>query len=238
MFENFPKIRIELPDEFLKIYKTQYKQNRDGKTTASSLSQKLEGWMHKKIACNVLPDQTTLEIGAGTLNHLRYEKTINYDIIEPFNELFQESPLLKNIQNVYSDIAEIPVMQYYDRIISIATFEHILNLPDVVAKSVLLLKPNGTLRVAIPNEGSYLWTLGWKMTTGLEFKLKYGLDYGLLMKHEHVNNANEIEEVLHYFFNTIKLSNFGIGKSLALYRFYECSNPDIVKASHFAKNSD
>src|SRR3989339_1961502 len=130
MFENFPKIRIELPDEFLKIYKTQYKQNRDGKTTASSLSQKLEGWMHKKIACNVLPDQTTLEIGAGTLNHLRYEKTINYDIIEPFNELFQESPLLKNIQNVYSDIAEIPVMQYYDRIISIATFEHILNLPD------------------------------------------------------------------------------------------------------------
>ncbi len=238
MFEKYPKKRPELPEEFVRIYKAQYKQNRQGKSTASSLSQKMEAWMHKKVAADAILNSSlkTLEIGAGTLNHLMHEKTVNYDIVEPFKELFEGNPLLNRIQNVYSDISEIPYQNHYDRIISIATFEHILNLPEVVAKSAILLKSSGTLRVAIPNEGTFLWTIGWKLTTGLEFRLKYGLDYGLLMKHEHVNNADEIEEILKFFFEKIKPSYFGIGKGIALYRFYECSGPNYNKAIELLKS--
>ena len=65
----------------------------------------------------------------------------------------------------------------------------------VIALCGLLLKPQGQLRVAIPSEGTILWKLGWKMTTGVEFKWKYGLDYGTLMRYEHVNNAQEIENI-------------------------------------------
>ena len=124
-----------------------------------------------------------------------------YNIVEPFKDLFLSSPNLKKIRTVYQDIDEIDISNKYDRITSIATFELITGLPKVVAKSCLLLKSNGSLRTSIPKEGTFLWTLGWRMTTGLEFKLKYGLDYGNLMKHEHVNTAKEVEEVLSYFYN-------------------------------------
>ena len=237
MFENYPKIRPILPEDFQRIYNEHYKNNRDGETTGASLAQKMESWMHKKVAKDVKKesDKSTLEIGAGTLNQLKYEKTEQYDIIEPFTELYANSPYLKRIRNIYRDIDEIELSVKYDRITSIATFEHILDLPKVVAKSAQLLKENGVLRVAIPNEGTILWKLGWKFTTGLEFKRKYGLDYEVLMKHEHVNTADEIEKILNYFFKKCQCSCFGLRKKWAFYRFYECSEADIESAEKYLK---
>ena len=77
MFENYPKVRTELPPGFQKIYAEHYKKNREGETSASSVAQKMEGWMHRKIAEDVkgISDKVTLEIGAGTLNQLNYEET-------------------------------------------------------------------------------------------------------------------------------------------------------------------
>ena len=184
MFEDFPKKRIELPEEFKKIYASHYKKNRGGKTIATSLSQKMENWLHKKVAadCKSGENKSTLEIGAGTLNQLSFESNTPYDIIEPFKELFVNSLDLKKVNAIYSDIDEVDEKNKYDRIISIATFEHVEDLPKVVAKTCLLLKEGGTLRISIPNEGTFLWILSWKLTTGLEYKLKYGLDYSILMK--------------------------------------------------------
>ncbi len=235
MFEDFPKKRIELPEEFKKIYASHYKKNRGGKTVATSLSQKMESWLHKKVAADCKPgeNKSTLEIGAGTLNQLQYENNSPYDIIEPFTVLFENSPDLKKINKVYKDIDEVELTNNYDRITAIATFEHVEDLPKVVAKTCLLLKEGGTLRISIPNEGTFLWTLSWKLTTGLEYKLKYGLDYGILMKYEHVNTADQIEEVLNYFYSTIKCSCFGFSKGFAFYRFYECSIPKIDEAKEY-----
>lgn len=238
MFEIYPKKRPELPVEFKNLYSEIYKKNRDGDTTASSVSQKMEAWLHKKVAKDVIniTNKSTLEIGAGTLNQLKYESTKPYDIIEPFTELYKNSKFKSELRNIYSDINEIKDENIYDRIISIATFEHITNLPTVIARTCILLKKQGTLRVSIPNEGTFLWKLGWKLTTGLEFKLKHGLDYGILMKHEHVNTADEIEAVLKYFYSDIKCSYFGINKKIALYRYYECTNPKIEQAYAYLKN--
>jgi hypothetical protein len=233
MFEDFPKKRTELPEEFRKIYASHYKKNRGGKTLATSLSQKMESWLHKKVAgdCRDGKQRSTLEIGAGTLNQLQYENNAPYDIIEPFRTLFENSSELKKVRHVYNDIDDVEAGNRYDRITSIATFEHIEDLPKVVAKSCLLLNEGGTLRVSIPNEGTFLWTLSWKLTTGLEYRIKYGLDYGILMKYEHVNTADQIEEVLSYFYSKVKCSVFGISKGFAFYRFYECSAPktDVAK---------
>lgn len=234
MFENYPKVRFELPLEFKNIYAEHYKKNREGQTSASSLSQKMEGWLHRKVAKDVIGvnDKSTLEIGAGTLNQLQYEQTAPYDIIEPFAELYTNSPLKSKVNKIFKDIDEIGENDQYDRITSIATFEHITDLPKVVAKTCLHIKDNGTLRVSIPNEGTFLWKLGYKLTTGIEFKLKYGLDYSILMNYEHVNTAKEIEQVLKYFYGKVKCSCFGINKRIAFYRFYECSHPnrELAKA--------
>lgn len=237
MFEKFPKVRKPLPKAYQEIYESHYLKNREGETAATSVSQKMESWLHKKVAADLKgsAQKSTLEIGAGTLNQLRYEETQPYDIIEPFKALYEESPLLERVRNTYDDIKEIPLEQKYDRITSVATFEHIEDLPDVVAKSCLHLNKGGSLRVAIPNEGTIMWTLGWKLTTGLEYKMKYGLDYSVLMNYEHVNTANEIEEVLKYFYKTVKLKVFGLSRGLAFYRFYECKNPYLEKVNEYLK---
>lgn len=221
----FPKIRDPLPESYRKIYFQHYQNSREGNTAATSLTKKLETWMHRKVAADATQTgygKSTLEIGAGTLNHLRYEPAHEeYDVVEPFRELYQKSPFLKNVSTVYNTIHEITGKKY-DRIISVATFEHIEDLPDVVAKAAgLLNRETGNLRVAIPNEGTPLWKLGTKIT-GYEFKRKYGLDYQVLMKYEHVNTAKEIDQILRYYFRDVRLSVLGINRELALYRFYDC----------------
>jgi hypothetical protein len=238
MFDNYPKTRPPLPKKIGDIYSAHYKSNREGQTTASSLAQRMESWLHKQVAKDVAnlrkSRRATLELGAGTLNQLQYEIDVQpYDIVEPFADLYKGSPFLAKVRNVYSDISEVPITYRYDRITSVATLEHVCNLPEVISRSALLLAENGTFRAGIPSEGTFLWTLGWKLTTGLEFKLKHGLDYGLLMKHEHVNTAMEIEEVFEYFFDEVVCRVFGLAKSISLYRYYECSNPRVERCRDF-----
>ena len=234
---KFPKTRQSLPPEIARIYVAHYKQNRAGETPASSLSQRMELWLHRQVAADVRFDRsckTTLEIGAGTLNQLLHEPHVGpYDIVEPFRELHEGSSLLGRIRNIFSDIREISKHARYDRITSIATFEHVCNLPELIARSGLLLKREGVFRVAIPSEGTILWTLGWKLTTGREFRIRYGLDYGLLIKHEHVNSAEEIENLLRYFFGEVRGKVFGLSRRFSLYQFYECANPVTGKCREY-----
>jgi 2-polyprenyl-3-methyl-5-hydroxy-6-metoxy-1,4-benzoquinol methylase len=216
------KKRSKLPKEYQDIYVKQYKENRAGKSRASALAQWCEEWMHKQVALDADKKKETLEVGAGNMNHLAYELSGKYDIVEPFTELYEHSLMLSWARNEYRDIANVPRRKFYDRIISIATFEHILDLERVVKKTTKILRKDGVLRVAIPNEGCWLWTLGWTMTTGLEFWLRYRLKYSILMRHEHVNTADEIDVVLRKYYKSVKVRYFGIGKHFSLYRFYEC----------------
>ncbi|WP_203532695.1 class I SAM-dependent methyltransferase [Draconibacterium halophilum] len=235
MISQFPKSRIQLPEEIKAVYDLHYKSNREGNTAASGLAQMMEAWMHKKVAADVKPihEKRTLEIGAGTLNQLCYEKSSHYDIVEPYDKLYQNSQYLSSINKVYNDIREVESTNKYDRITSIATFEHILDLPAVVAKTCLLLASKGTLRTSIPNEGTPLWTMGWRLTTGLEFYLKYRVDYGILMKYEHVNSAKEIEDVLSYFYNINECDVLGLNKAVGFYRSYVSKEPKVEVAKDY-----
>ncbi len=226
IINKFPKQRKELPVEYKTIYEQYYVENRNGLTKASSLSQKVEGWLHKKVAKTGGSNKKTLEIGAGTLNQLDYECCQVYDIVEPFRSLFENSPSKKKVRNIYNDVSEIPDGEKYDRITSVACFEHICNLPEVVGKVSGLLKEKGVLSVSIPNQGYFLWKLGYTMTTGREFNKRFGLNYDVIMNYEHVNSADEIEIILKHYFKNVRRSFFGIGKNFSLYRYYECSLPD------------
>src|SRR5215211_852764 len=71
-FSDFPKIRPTLPPEYHKIYLPHIQENRRGQSPASRLSTALEGWMHRTVARDARQSNSslsTLEIGAGTLNH-------------------------------------------------------------------------------------------------------------------------------------------------------------------------
>jgi len=231
LFSRFPKTRPALSDRIRSIYAEHYKSNRSGGTPAASLSQRMERWLHRSVAAD-LASRTegaeTLELGAGTLNQIPYEEPLfHYDVVEPFAALYSDSPHRSKVRSFYGDMSEVPKDRRYDRITSIATFEHITNLPEVIAWSALLLKPDGQLRASIPSEGTPLWALGWRMTTGLEFRLKYKADYGELMRHEHVNTAAEVEAVLRHFFADVKVRCFGLSRWISLYQFIECKQPRV-----------
>ena len=235
VLDKFPKSRQELPEEYLKIYDDYYKNNREGKTAATSISSRLESWMHRKVCtCKVCDWPKILEIGAGTLNQLPYEKDYSqYDIVEPYKALYKNSVYLERINNTFSDISEISFENKYDKISSIAAFEHILNLPEVIARCSRLLSSKGKLCISIPNEGTVLWVIGYKISTGVEFRLKYGMDYSVIMNYEHINTAKEIREITNYFFKNVKVKNFGLCSSLALYQYYECKNPNTDKSKEY-----
>lgn len=236
LFPAFPKTRPSLSPEFAAIYVQHYKNSRGGTSKVLSLAKWAESWMHRKLAEDVEsgPPKSTLELGAGTLNQLPYEPLSSpYDIVEPFRELFESSPSLSRVRNVYDDILEVPPTARYERIISVAVLEHICNLPEVVAKSALLLADGGQFRAGIPSEGTILWRLAWQNTTGRAFKHRYNLDYEVLMKYEHVNTAREIEEVLRYFFAEVKGSAFGLAKAFSFYQFYACARPRLAECRDY-----
>jgi len=237
-FPAFPKERPPLPPEYAAIYLQHYRNSREGNSQILGLAQRMERWMHKRIAADVqdsLP-KATLEIGAGNLNQLPYEpRTAPYDIVEPFRELFASSPHLGRIRNVYSDIAEISASTRYERITSVAVLEHISDLPVLISRSALLLADGGSFRAGIPSEGTLLWRLGWQMTTALDFRARYNLDYKVLMRYEHVNTAREIEEALRYFFAEVRARAFGLHRSLSFYQFFACSKPRRDRCDEYLK---
>jgi len=229
-----------LPPEYAAIYLQHYRNSREGNSQILSLAQRAESWMHRKVAQDVADGspRATLELGAGNLNQLPYEPYSQpYDIVEPFRELYESSPHRERIRNIYDDIARIPSEHSYDRITSIAVLEHVCNLPELVARSALLLTDGGSFRAGIPSEGTILWRLGWQLTTALDFRARHNLDYKVLMRYEHVNTAREIEEVLRYFFSEVRVRVFGVMRLLSFYQFFACAKPQLERCQTYLATS-
>jgi hypothetical protein len=236
LFEAYPKSRRELPAAYKAIYEKAYAENRKGETGATSLAQRMERWLHKAVSKDSSASKTTLELGAGTLNQLPYEPAAKiYDIVEPMAFLYEESPHRYRINEAFKALDDIPGSRRYDRITSCAVLEHVCDLPDLVARSALLLAPDGSFRASVPSEGGLLWTTAWKCTTGLEFRLRYRLDYGVLMSHEHVNTAAEIEDVVRFFFQRMAVRSLGVGRQFSFYRFIEASEPNLDRAQAWVR---
>ncbi len=96
LIDKYPKKRAKLSLKLKRIFKHEYKINRENK-----LNSFFEKWMHKNILKSQnISNINTLEIGAGTLNHLMYEdlkKKDSYDIIEPKKFLFRDNILKKRL---------------------------------------------------------------------------------------------------------------------------------------------
>jgi len=240
LFKDFPKVRPSLPDEYKKIFETEYQNNREGKTPVYKITRTLEAWMHRKVAGARPWSQSILEIGAGTLNHVKNEPGFGvYDFVEPQDFLFRGRPELSDLNKAYKTIHQIRGVEKYDRVFSIAVLEHITDLPSVVARTALLLKSEGLFQAGIPSEGGFLWGFSWRTTTGVSFRLRHGLNYKILMRHEHVNKASEIESVVRNFFDKVHIQRFPLPlRHLSFYEYIEASGPKKDLALNFLKNGE
>jgi hypothetical protein len=197
IIEKFPKIRKPLSKKVKKIFNKEYLKNRK-----NILSQISERWMHLSIkGRNSKKKFATLEIGAGNLNHLKYEGStnlLNYSIIEPKKFLLKGNKYLKVVK-IYEDLNQVKKKSIH-RIISCAVLEHLTNLPDYLVFSSKCLKNNGYQSHSIPCEGYPLWHLMWNIVSAIPFKIRTGLNFKEIQKHEHVNNYNEIITLIRYFY--------------------------------------
>jgi hypothetical protein len=238
MLQRFPKARPPLPPAYARIHEREYKANRSGRNAMSWLAQQAERWMHVAVRNGGMdragPDARTLELGAGTLNHLRHETPRILDVVEPAHFLVDDSAQRSKVRAFYDDIADIDPGERYDRIYSIAVLEHVADLPSLVARSALLLAEDGLFQAAIPSEGKFLWALGWRCTTGLAYRLRNRLDYGVVMRHEHVNGCDEIVAVVSAFFTDVVTRRFPTPLAHgSLYQYVEATRPDVDRARRF-----
>ncbi|MDX2074221.1 MAG: methyltransferase domain-containing protein [Alphaproteobacteria bacterium] len=231
---HFPKTRPALPAAQVEIFEQEMITNREGTSLMTSLAQKLESWMHVNVAKRTT-GRRLLELGAGTLNHLKYldaSKRDSLDAIEPMTVLYKDSPEQKQVRTFYNDISECTAS--YDTIYSIAVLEHITNLPTVIARAALLLEEGGQFINGIPCEGGLLWGLSWRCSTGVAYRLRTGFSYKNIMRHEHVNSFDEIVTLVRHFFDEVDVSYFPLaGKHLAFYACISAKSPKRSVASTY-----
>lgn len=224
----YPKTRPALPQKYQDVYVDHYKNNRSNDLSIRSIGARLERWMHKLVA-EPLQEQSgkrILEVGAGNLNHVRYENNYSkYDVVEPFVELFEASNQTIDIR--YDGVFEIDENNKYDKICSIAVLEHLEELPYIIAKSAFLMDKDAVFNFGIPSEGTILWKIGSDYSTGISFKKRYNLDYSYIQRYDHINTAKEIEHVCQLLFADIKHNAFGLNRDFSFYQYFECRQPNL-----------
>jgi hypothetical protein len=240
VFPSFPKVRPPLPAKYRQIYEREYQLNRGGGSFLTRMAAGLEAWMHRRVASISVVGACVLELGAGNLNHLIYEKDCSsYDVVEPFKALYEGSTEVGKIRRFYDSIDDINVGTLYQRVISIAVLEHLENLPAIVAKSARILTNDGVFQAGIPTEGGFLWGMAWRLSTGVGFWLRNKLTYGVLMRHEHVNDAEEIEAVVRYFFSEVRVCRYPLPlRHLSFYSYLEARRPNMIRVNEYLRTSE
>ena len=234
LIATYPRARPPLPEAHQRTFIEHYQENRGGERGLSPVVMRLEAWMHRRVAEGV--SGSILELGAGNLNHLPYHPNAQvYDAVEPFEELWKNSPYRSRVRHIYADLADVPAGQRYDHILSVAVLEHLTELPTILARSALLLADGGSFRAGFPSEGGLLWGLAWRATTGMVYRLKRGLPYAPIMRHEHVNNAREILDLLGFFYEDVQVARFPLpGPHLSFYTVAVARRPRVERCRKVA----
>lgn len=237
LLDSYPRERFPLSEQHQQVYVSHYLENREGQSVLTRLKNSMEAWMHRQTALHQHGNEV-LELGAGTLNHLQYEPAhLSYDAIEPFQELWQGSSRLQRVRTMYPSITDVPMQPKYHRVISIAVLEHLTDLPRVVAETALRLRPDGLFQAGIPSEGGFLWGLGWRLSTAVAFRARTGLPYAEIMRHEHVNTANEIITICRWLFANVNVRRFPLGlHHLSFYTVIEADNPNVGRCCNLLKD--
>jgi SAM-dependent methyltransferase len=158
------------------------------------------------------PFRTTLEIGAGNGEHLRYEKLspqqrANYFAVDMranvLAELRRRQPDIQCVEGDCQERMNFPD-GFFDRILAIHVLEHLPNLPAALGELHRLCnKDHGFLSAVIPCEGGLAYSLARKISSERIFRKRYGQPYRWFIEREHLNLPHEIFHELQARFNVI-----------------------------------
>lgn len=139
----------------------------------------------------------TLEVGAGLGEHYQWENLSNQDYyMLEYREEWCKKLNLKypDSKVIHGDIqTELHFSAgYFDRVIAIHVLEHLPDLPKALIEIDRLLKPGGHFDIVIPCEGGLAYGFARKISSERLFKKHFGMEYGPIIRAEHVNRYPEI----------------------------------------------
>ena len=181
MENNFPKKlpkltikQLKIKDDFMLYWLNNLRKNYGI----------VENFNHNFVVKNCKKNfLTTLEIGSGIGEHLKYEKLQtkqkkNYYALDKRKNILKqlkiENPKIKTIQGDCQKKINFK-NNYFDRVIAIHVLEHLPNLPKAINEVHRLLKKNGEFLIVIPCEGSLAYSLARKISAERLFKKRYNI---------------------------------------------------------------
>lgn len=161
----------------------------------------------------------TIEIGAGSGEHLKYERLneeqkSNYFAVDIRANMIAE--FIKQFPEINAVVGDCQMRMdfedgYFDRILAIHVLEHLPNLPAAVKEMHRLCDKNrGALSVVIPCEGSLAYFLARKVSAQRIFEARYKQSYRWFIEREHINLPHEIIEELSKYFSIVSSTYFPI----------------------------
>lgn len=150
--------------------------------------------------------KSVLEVGAGTGRHFshvthQFDKYVMTDVSEKLLDIARDR--YRDQSGIAYEVEDATNLSYpdntFDRLISIYNLEHLPNPHLVLREWRRVLRPGGTLSIAIPLDGGVAWRLGRFLTTRKSFA-RVGLDLDYIIAREHINPSyNLISLIRHYF---------------------------------------
>lgn len=159
----------------------------------------------------------TLEVGAGTGEHLKYEilnqsQRNNYFAVDIRENMVTEFKIHNpDINSLEADCQKRMNFDdgYFDRILAIHVLEHLPDLPSAIQEMHRVCdKEKGILSIVIPCEGSIAYSLARKFSAQRIFESRYNQSYKWFIEREHLNRPNEIFEELAPYFSLEHTSYF------------------------------
>jgi len=145
--------------------------------------------------------RTTLEIGPGNGEHLRYEK-LSAQQREGYFAVDIRANVLAELRRLHPDVHCILgdcqrrmdfADGFFDRILAIHVLEHLPNLPAALDELHRLCnKRRGLLSAVIPCEGGLAYALARKISSERIFRKRYGQSYKWFIEREHLNRPDEV----------------------------------------------
>jgi SAM-dependent methyltransferase len=162
----------------------------------------------------------TLEVGAGIGGHLPFEdlEAQEYHVLESRAQFCERLAELHPAQYVHhGSIEESQPFPdgFFDRIVTIHVLEHLHNLPAALDEMARLLRPGGIFDVVLPTEGSIAYEIARKVSAERMFRRRFGLDYGPIIRNEHVNTYEEVMSLLRGRFRHETARFFPLGVPIA-----------------------
>jgi len=156
------------------------------------------------VRLSTLPFRTTLEIGAGLGEHLKWEnlsgeKLAGYVGVDLRENMVKE--LIRQFPEAHAIVGdcqrELPFTGgSFDRLIAIHVLEHLPNLPAAIAEMRRLVRSDGYGIIVIPCEGGFAYSVARKISAERFYKQRFGGSYKWLYSREHINLPHEIIEEL------------------------------------------